>query len=236
MERRRAENWLQHKSLHAFTHTQSRSGDGAGAKPAPQHPYFCVCFTRFTRSKPSLSSRNGRSARVHTTYVWTYPRHWSGNVKICPSPLHDCSAHVWMYLKQAEINSIWNKEMVWDVWGKGVSSYTDASLCFLEFIHLSCTQLASILDGELYLVRTLRICLSKHMIISDHSGYGFSQWEEVLLSNAFSHWLSPYPEWNPMVKHKLVVSIIDIDNVYSTYSNWLHIVFMQHNHLKKKII
>ena len=29
---------------------------------------------------------------------------------------------------------------------------------------------------------------------------------------------------------------IDIDNIYSTYSNWLHIVFMQHNHLKKKII
>ena len=26
------------------------------------------------------------------------------------------------------------------------------------------------------------------------------------------------------------------DNIYSTYSNWLHIVFMQHNHLKKKII
>ena len=29
---------------------------------------------------------------------------------------------------------------------------------------------------------------------------------------------------------------IDIDNIYSTYSNRLHIVqfFMQHNHLKKK--
>ena len=29
---------------------------------------------------------------------------------------------------------------------------------------------------------------------------------------------------------------IDIDNIYSTDSNWLHIIqfFMQHNHLKKK--
>ena len=34
--RRRAENWLQHKSLHAFTHARSRSGGGAGAKTAPQ--------------------------------------------------------------------------------------------------------------------------------------------------------------------------------------------------------
>ena len=34
--RRRAENWLQHKSLHVFTHARSRSGGGAGAKSAPQ--------------------------------------------------------------------------------------------------------------------------------------------------------------------------------------------------------
>ena len=30
----------------------------------------------------------------------------------------------------------------------------------------------------------------------DHSGYGLSQWEEALLRNTFSHWLSPYPEWS----------------------------------------
>ena len=30
----------------------------------------------------------------------------------------------------------------------------------------------------------------------DHSGYGFSQWEEALLCNACSHWPSPYPEWS----------------------------------------
>ena len=30
----------------------------------------------------------------------------------------------------------------------------------------------------------------------DHSGYGFSQWEEALQCNASSHWPSPYPEWS----------------------------------------
>ena len=34
--RRRAENWLQHKSLHVFTHARSRIRGGAGAKSAPQ--------------------------------------------------------------------------------------------------------------------------------------------------------------------------------------------------------
>ena len=29
----------------------------------------------------------------------------------------------------------------------------------------------------------------------DHSGYGLGQWEKVVHSNAFFHWLSPYPEW-----------------------------------------
>ena len=32
--------------------------------------------------------------------------------------------------------------------------------------------------------------------LRDHSGYGLGQWEEALHSNAFSHWLSPYPEWS----------------------------------------
>ena len=27
-------------------------------------------------------------------------------------------------------------------------------------------------------------------------GYGFGQWEEPLLCNAFSHWPRPYPEWS----------------------------------------
>ena len=74
--RTRAENWLQHKSLHVFTH----AGRGAEAereenplrKKWVQHP---ICRVRFetARSKPSLSSRNGRSAprplRVRSAYV-----------------------------------------------------------------------------------------------------------------------------------------------------------------------
>ena len=29
-----------------------------------------------------------------------------------------------------------------------------------------------------------------HQVYRDHCGYGHSQWEEALLCNAFSHWLS----------------------------------------------
>ena len=36
-----------------------------------RHPIFHVHFET-ARSKPSLSSRNGRSARVRSAYVWTY--------------------------------------------------------------------------------------------------------------------------------------------------------------------
>ena len=38
-----------------------------------QHPIYRARFET-ARSKPSLSSRNGRSARVRSAYVWTYPR------------------------------------------------------------------------------------------------------------------------------------------------------------------
>ena len=41
-------------------------------------------------------------------------------------------------------------------------------------------------------------------------------------------------EWRLQLGTPQVDIDIDIDNIYSTYSNWLHIVFMQHNHLKKK--
>ena len=36
--------------------------------------------------------------------------------------------------------------------------------------------------------------------IRDHSGYGISQWEKALHSNAFSHCPSPYPEWSPRTR------------------------------------
>ena len=34
--------------------------------------------------------------------------------------------------------------------------------------------------------------------LGDHYGYGLSQWENALLSNACSHWLSPYPHMIPV--------------------------------------
>ena len=44
--RKQAENWLQHKSSHAFTHARSRSGGGAGAKSAPQQMRPTTNFPR----------------------------------------------------------------------------------------------------------------------------------------------------------------------------------------------
>ena len=38
-----------------------------------QHPIYRARLET-ARSKPALSSRNGRSARVRSSYVWTYPR------------------------------------------------------------------------------------------------------------------------------------------------------------------
>ena len=49
--RTRAENWLQQKSLHAFTHARSRSGGGAGAKSAPQEMGPTPNFPRPLRNR-----------------------------------------------------------------------------------------------------------------------------------------------------------------------------------------
>ena len=42
----------------------------------------------------------------------------------------------------------------------------------------------------------------------DHSGYGLSQWEEVLLCNTFCHRLSPYPEWSLDLCSTLAISVL----------------------------
>ena len=47
---------------------------------------------------------------------------------------------------------------------------------------------------------------------NDHSGCGLSQWEKALHSNAFSHWLSPYPEWS-----LLIPGNCDLRNCYMSY-------------------
>ena len=41
-------------------------------------------------------------------------------------------------------------------------------------------------------------------VFKDYCGYG---WKEALLCNAFSHWLSPYPEW------ALYISVSQGDNI-----------------------
>ena len=48
---RQAENWVQHKSLHTFTHTRSRSGGGAGPKSAPQQMGPTPNFLRPLRNR-----------------------------------------------------------------------------------------------------------------------------------------------------------------------------------------
>ena len=60
------------------SHMRGRGAEaGQGQNPLSkkwvQHPIFRIRFET-TRSKPSLSSRNGRSARVSSTYIGTYPR------------------------------------------------------------------------------------------------------------------------------------------------------------------
>ena len=70
--RRRAENWLQHKSLHAFTHMRSWSGGGAGAKSAPQEMGPTPNFPRPLQNRA-----------LQTIFVL---RKW----QIRPRPLHVC--------------------------------------------------------------------------------------------------------------------------------------------------
>ena len=70
--RGRAENWLQHKSLHAFTHVRSRSGGGAGAKTAPQE----------MGPTPNLP----RPFRNRALQTITVPKKW----EIHPRPLRVC--------------------------------------------------------------------------------------------------------------------------------------------------
>ena len=48
------------------------------------------------------------------------------------------------------------------------------------------------MNEELYYIKLHPELMFKE--IRDHSGHGLSQWEKVLHNNAFSHWLSPYPE------------------------------------------
>ena len=50
-DRTQAENWLQHKSLYAFTHTRSRGGGGEDAKSVPQQMGPTPNFPRPLRNR-----------------------------------------------------------------------------------------------------------------------------------------------------------------------------------------
>ena len=101
--RRRAENWLEQKSLHAFTHTRSRSGGGAGAKSAPQQmgptPNFpCPLRNRALQTIFVLKKWQIRPS-PHRVYMCehTHPTRAAvaeRNVKIRPPPLRNRPAHV----------------------------------------------------------------------------------------------------------------------------------------------
>ena len=67
----------------------------------------------------------------------------------------------------------------------------------------------------------------------DHSGYGFSQWEEVLLCNAFSDWLSHWQLYficgfchivnNSPVTSNLLVDL-QTGEIYSCHQSELHVI------------
>ena len=69
-------------------------------------------------------------------------------------------------------------------------------------------------------------------LVRHHSGYGLSQWEEVLLCNTSSHWLNSYPKWSPLLTH-IVVSCRTITwtgfNQDLFYVIWLKMVSMSTN-------
>ena len=52
-------------------------------------------------------------------------------------------------------------------------------------------------------------------LIRGHLGYGLSQWEQALLCNTFSHWLSPYPEWSFHISNLTVCSLLSACAVYT---------------------
>ena len=63
--------------VHQFTHVRGRGAEAGREQnllrsKLVQHPIFRVRFET-ARFKPSVRSRNGRSARARTAYVWTYP-------------------------------------------------------------------------------------------------------------------------------------------------------------------
>ena len=70
-------------------------------------------------------------------------------------------------------------------WHKTVTTSSHYLTCDFRFI----------LSWNNWILSSLRSILQTR----DHSGYGVSQWEQVLQCNVWSHWPSPCPEWS--MKH-----------------------------------
>ena len=76
----RTENWLQHKLLHAFTHTRSRSGGGAGAKSAPQQMGPTPNFPRPLRNRAPQTIFVHKKWQIHPRPFRVYMcEHTSGS-------------------------------------------------------------------------------------------------------------------------------------------------------------
>ena len=67
-------------------------------------------------------------------------------------------------------------------------------------------------QGIILSMKNRDICVRTCCINRDHSGHGLSQWEEVLLFNAFSHWPCPYAEWS--LHFQLSCSVVMAENLH----------------------
>ena len=69
-ERTRAENWLQHKSLHAFTHAWSQSGSKNRSATNGSNTHFPRPL--WNRALQTICVL--KKWQIHSAYVWTYLR------------------------------------------------------------------------------------------------------------------------------------------------------------------
>ena len=90
------EKWLQHKSLHAFTHMRLCRGDRAGAKSSLQQMAPTPNFSRPLLNCVAQTKMAGPP--VSQSRMCEHNRWWNRDVKICLSPHGHCSTFVWMYL------------------------------------------------------------------------------------------------------------------------------------------
>ena len=98
---RQAENWLQHKPLHSFTHMWSWSRGGAGAKSTPQQVgptpnFLCPLRNHVLQTIAEMS----KSAHLHSA---TVPRIYEHSLRCSPT---SCQWHVkWLFFRKYWLTS-----------------------------------------------------------------------------------------------------------------------------------